>query len=121
HAPDVNPFAGATLYVNPEYKATLEAMAAKHPDSADKLKKLGTYSTAIWMSKIADLGKLPQVLADAEAQQTSSGKPVVPTFVVYDMPGRDCAAAASAGELPPNETGEARYQKEYIDVIAGAL
>ena len=46
---------------------------------------------------------------------------MVPVFVVYDMPGRDCAAAASAGELPPNETGEARYQKEYIDVIATAL
>jgi cellulose 1,4-beta-cellobiosidase len=73
------------------------------------------------MSKIADLGKLSQYLADAEAQQAAGGKPVVPTFVVYDMPGRDCAAAASAGELQPNQTGEARYQKEYIDVIAAAL
>ncbi|HEY6475405.1 MAG TPA: glycoside hydrolase family 6 protein, partial [Polyangia bacterium] len=121
HAPDVNPFEGATLYVNPDYKATVDAMAAKHPESADKLKKLGAYSTAIWMSKIADLSKLPHYLADAEAQQAAGGKPVVPVFVVYDMPGRDCAAAASAGELGPNETGEARYQKEYIDVIAGAL
>ena len=31
HAPDVNPFAGAKLYVNPEYTATVEALAAKHP------------------------------------------------------------------------------------------
>jgi cellulose 1,4-beta-cellobiosidase len=121
HAPDVNPFAGAKLYVNPEYTAMVGGLAAKHPESADKLKKLGTYSTAIWMSKIADLAKLPQVLADVEAQQASGGKPVVPVFVVYNVPGRDCAAAASAGELPPNETGEARYQKEYIDVFAAAL
>ena len=55
------------------------------------------------------------------AQQTAGGQPVVPVFVVYDMPGRDCAAAASAGELGPNDAGEARYQKEYIDVIAAAL
>jgi cellulose 1,4-beta-cellobiosidase len=121
HAPNVNPFEGAVFYVNPDYKATIEALAAKHPESADKLKKLSAYSTAIWMSKIADLSKLPQYLADAEAQQTAGGKPIVPTFVVYNMPGRDCAAAASAGELPPNEAGEARYQKEYIDVIATAL
>jgi cellulose 1,4-beta-cellobiosidase len=121
HAPNVNPFEGATFYVNPDYKATIEALAAKHPESADKLKKLSAYSTAIWMSKIADLAKMPQYLADAEAQQTAGGKPVVPTFVVYNMPGRDCAAAASAGELAPNEAGEARYQKEYIDVIATAL
>jgi cellulose 1,4-beta-cellobiosidase len=121
HAPNVNPFEGATFYVNPDYKATVEAMAAKHPESAAQLKKLSVLSTAIWMSKIADLAKLPQYLADAEAQQAAGGKPVVPTFVVYNMPGRDCAAAASAGELQPNETGEARYQKEYIDVIAAAL
>jgi cellulose 1,4-beta-cellobiosidase len=121
HAPDKNPFDGAKLYVNPDYKATIEELAAKHPEAAVNLKKLASYPTAIWMSKIADLAKLPGYLADAEAQQTSGGKPVVPVFVVYDMPGRDCAAAASAGELPPNENGEARYQKEYIDVIAGAL
>jgi cellulose 1,4-beta-cellobiosidase len=121
HAPNVNPFEGAAFYVNPDYKATVDAMAAKHPEASDKLKKLSVYSTAIWFSKIADLGKLPQYLADAEAQQAKGGKPVVPVFVVYDMPGRDCAAAASAGELGPNETGEARYQKEYIDVIATAL
>src|SRR5579863_4608656 len=59
HAPNVNPFEGAAFYVNPDYKATVEGLAAKHPESADKLKKLGVYSTAIWMSKIADLAKLP--------------------------------------------------------------
>lgn len=121
HAPDVNPFEGAKMYVNPEYKATIEALAAKHPEASGKLNKLASYPTAIWFSKISDLVNLPKYLADAEAQQAAGGKPVVPVFVVYDMPGRDCAAAASAGELGPNEAGEARYQKEYIDVIAAAL
>jgi hypothetical protein len=31
HAPDKNPFEGATLYVNPDYKATVDGLAAKHP------------------------------------------------------------------------------------------
>src|SRR5579871_1437055 len=121
HAPDVKPFEGAKLYVNPDYKATVEALAGRHPDAAGPLNKLASYPTAIWFSKIADLAKLPQYLADAEAQQAAGGKPVVPVFVVYNMPGRDCAAAASAGELGPDATGEARYQKEYIDVFAAAL
>ena len=121
HAPDVNPFVGAKMYVNPEYHATVEALAAKHPGEAPQLKKLAAFPTAIWMSKIADLATMPHYLDDAMAQQTAGGQPVVPVFVVYDMPGRDCAAAASAGELGPNDAGEARYQKEYIDVIAAAL
>jgi cellulose 1,4-beta-cellobiosidase len=92
HAPDVNPFVGAKMYVNPEFHATVEALAAKHPAEAPKLHKLAGFPTAIWMSKIADLATLPHFLDDAMAQQ-----------------------------LGPNEAGEARYQKEYIDVIAAAL
>lgn len=34
-------------------------------------------------------------------------------LVVYDLPGRDCAAKASNGELKSGELS--RYQKEYID------
>lgn len=34
-------------------------------------------------------------------------------FVIYDLPGRDCAAAASAGELPVGSID--RYKSEYID------
>jgi cellulose 1,4-beta-cellobiosidase len=121
HAPDVNPFVGARMYVNPDYNATIKGVAERHADQAPLLKKLADMPTAIWFSKIADLATLPQDLDDALAQQTAGGKPVVPVFVVYDMPGRDCAAAASAGELGSNEAGEARYQKEYIDVIAAAV
>jgi cellulose 1,4-beta-cellobiosidase len=37
-------------------------------------------------------------------------------FVIYDLPGRDCAALASQGELAADEID--RYQSEYIDPIA---
>jgi cellulose 1,4-beta-cellobiosidase len=122
HAPDgVNPFEGARLYVNPDYAKTVETLAAAHPAEAPLLKKMAELPTAIWLSWIADTKDLPRYLDDAAAQQKSGGKPVVPVFVVYDMPNRDCNAEASAGELPANETGEARYQREYIDVIAAAF
>ena len=34
-------------------------------------------------------------------------------LVIYDLPGRDCAAKASNGELKVGEIG--RYKTEYID------
>lgn len=37
-------------------------------------------------------------------------------FVIYNLPGRDCAALASNGELGPTEIE--RYKTEYIDPIA---
>ncbi len=50
-----------------------------------------------------------------------AGQPVVPLFVVYDLPGRDCAAESSAGELSADAAGEAGYQHAFIDVIATAF
>ena len=118
----VNPFAGARFYVNPDYARMIEGAAARAPaDGAPLLKKLAALPTAIWLSSIADLGGMQAQLDDALKQQTTSGQPVVPVFVVYDLPGRDCNAEASAGELPISEAGEARYQREYIDVIAAQL
>src|SRR5689334_23739450 len=40
-------------------------------------------------------------------------------FVIYNLPGRDCAALASNGELGPNDLP--RYKTEYIDPIAAIL
>jgi cellulose 1,4-beta-cellobiosidase len=40
-------------------------------------------------------------------------------LVIYNLPGRDCAALASNGELGPTEIG--RYRTEYIDVITEIL
>jgi cellulose 1,4-beta-cellobiosidase len=39
-------------------------------------------------------------------------------FVIYDLPGRDCSALASNGELLIAQNGLARYRAEYIDPIA---
>ncbi|HXJ19013.1 MAG TPA: glycoside hydrolase family 6 protein [Polyangia bacterium] len=122
HAPiDMNPFEGAKMYVNPDYVAAVDGVAKDHPADAALLKKIAQYPTAIWLSWIKDTKNLAKYLDDAQAQQDAGGKPVVPTFVVYDIMGRDCNAEASAGELDLSEAGEGRYQHDYIDVIAAAI
>lgn len=122
HAPvGVNPFEGARLYVNPDYARSVEAVAAKHPAQAEQLKKVAVLPTAVWLSSIADTRDLPRHLETAKQQTASGGQPTVPVFVVYNLPNRDCNAAASAGELPATADGEARYQRDYIDVITAAF
>ena len=57
---------------------------------------------------------------DAAVQQAnSSGQTVVITLVIYDLPGRDCAALASNGEIPA--TGLSTYETQYIDPIAATI
>jgi cellulose 1,4-beta-cellobiosidase len=46
--------------------------------------------------------------------------PVAGTFVVYDLPDRDCAALASNGEYSIADNGVAKY-KAYIDAIKALL
>ena len=40
-------------------------------------------------------------------------------IVIYNLPGRDCSALASNGELGPNELD--RYKSEYIDAIVAVM
>ena len=120
-APAINPFADAPLFVNPEYTKSVQALITAHPGEAEMLKKLSVIPTAIWLSWIADTKDVPRYLDLALQQQKAGGKPVITTFVVYDLPNRDCNAAASAGELPASPEGEARYQRDYIDAIAAAF
>ncbi|MES1205406.1 MAG: glycoside hydrolase family 6 protein [Pseudomonadota bacterium] len=122
HAPpDVNPFVGARIYANPDYVDALRAVEARHPESAGLLKKMASLPTAIWLSAIADTKEVSRHLEAARAQETALGTPVVTVFVVYDLPGRDCNAESSAGELPSDATGEARYRHELIDPIVSAF
>ena len=59
-------------------------------------------------------------LNEAVTQDAANGAtPLVIQLVIYNLPGRDCAALARNGELGPNDLP--RYKTEYIDVIAGIL
>jgi cellulose 1,4-beta-cellobiosidase len=65
---------------------------------------------------IAKVPTLKTYLADAASK---GGKQLV-QIVVYDLPDRDCAAAASNGEFSIANGGAAKY-KEYIDGIVAAI
>jgi cellulose 1,4-beta-cellobiosidase len=114
---DHNPFKGASFFINPAYVASVKATAKRNPDEADKILKVARYPTAVWLDSIKAIDKLPGWLDEAKKQQDASGKPTVAVVVVYDLPNRDCSAAASAGELKVAQNGESRYMNEFIDPI----
>ncbi|MEV0907808.1 glycoside hydrolase family 6 protein [Streptomyces hokutonensis] len=110
-----NPYAGAKVYVNPEWsaKATAETGGSR----------ISSQPTGVWLDRIAAIngvggGMGLRAHLDAALAQKGSGEEVV-QLVVYDLPGRDCAALASNGELGPTEIG--RYESEFIDPIAAIL
>ena len=122
-----NPYAGATQYVNPTYAAAVESAATRAGDAtlAAKMRTVAKQPTAVWMDRIsaitgnADGNGLKFHLDNAVAQKGSG--PIVFNLVIYDLPGRDCYALASNGELPATDAGLARYKTEYIDAIAALL
>src|SRR5436190_23533997 len=61
--PEGNPFAGAAFFVNPAYAAKVEAAATKAaPADAALMRKVIGAPTAVWVSSIADVSKLPSLL-----------------------------------------------------------
>ena len=116
-----NPFSGSTPYLNPDYVSEVQAQASADGSSAES--KVGTYQTAIWMDHIGAItgdsthSGLQAQLSKAETQSQSSSSPVMVEVVVYDLPGRDCAALASNGEIPATDAGLTQYESQYIDPI----
>ncbi len=133
----VNPYAGAAGYVDPSYAYQVErsakAMDASNPQLAAAMRVVEQQSTAVWLPSIASIAgpaspqpangySLKGHLDNAVAQMNSNGgTPVVITLVIYDAPGRDCGATASAGELTTDGFGFTRYMTQYIDPIAALL
>jgi cellulose 1,4-beta-cellobiosidase len=113
-----NPFEDVQFYINPSFAAKVEDTAKQVPELGSSIRKVATYPTGLWLDSIERVKQVQTWLDDARQQQIKSGKPTLTVFVVYDLPNRDCAAKASAGELKLNENGEARYRTEFIDPIA---
>lgn len=123
-----NPYAGATQYVNPTWSAAVEGAAtrAADPALAAKMRAIKSMPTAVWMDRISAIagnadGNGLRFHLDRALTQKQAGTPIVLNLVIYDLPGRDCYALASNGELPATAAGLARYKTEYIDVIAAML
>ncbi|MFD5748871.1 glycoside hydrolase family 6 protein [Streptomyces sp. NPDC127033] len=110
-----NPYAGAGVYVNPEWSRK----AAAEPGGS----RVSNQPTGVWLDRIAAIngvngGMGLRAHLDAALTQ-AAGRAFVVQLVIYNLPGRDCAALASNGELGPTEI--TRYQREYIDPIAAIL
>jgi cellulose 1,4-beta-cellobiosidase len=109
-----NPYAGVKGYVNPEWKAKADAEAGGS--------RVSNNPTAVWLDRIAAINGTTGSSSNGsfgvrehldEALRQGAG---YIQFVIYNLPGRDCAALASNGELGPNDLP--RYKAEYIDPIA---
>ncbi|MFD3353787.1 glycoside hydrolase family 6 protein [Streptomyces fradiae] len=110
-----NPYAGAKVYVNPEWSAK----AAAEPGGT----KVSDQPTGVWLDRTAAIEGVNGGMGlrdhlDEALRQKGSGELAI-QLVIYNLPGRDCAALASNGELGPTEIG--RYKTEYIDPIAQIL
>lgn len=106
-----NPFVDARWYVDPIWSAKAQA----EPGGS----KISSVSTAVWMDRIGAIAPTDGAWGlrdhlDAALDQNAN----VIKVVVYDLPNRDCHALASNGELKQGPEGTARYQTEYVDVIA---
>jgi cellulose 1,4-beta-cellobiosidase len=81
--------------------------------------------TAVWMDSmgaIAGPSGGMGLAAHLDAALTQKGSsPEVVNVVIYDLPGRDCNALASNGEIPATAAGLTTYETSYIDPIAAIL
>jgi cellulose 1,4-beta-cellobiosidase len=122
-----DPFTGAKPYLNPDYVKEVQAQAAADGNNAAEA-AVANSQTAIWLDTIAAINGggttgrtgLQQQLTNAAAQGTTA-TPSLVEIVIYDLPGRDCAALASNGEIPATSAGLTEYESQYIDPIASIL
>nr|ACH91035.1 cellulase [Talaromyces funiculosus] len=118
-----NPFSGYQLYANPYYSSEVHTLAI--PSLTGSLAAAATKAAEIpsfvWLDTAAKVPTMGTYLANIEAaNKAGASPPIAGIFVVYDLPDRDCAAAASNGEYTVANNGVANY-KAYIDSIVAQL
>lgn len=123
-----NPFVGATAYLNQDYSALVDTSIALTSDASlkAKMETVKSYPTAVWIDRIAAIHggtdnagrKSVEQHLDAALAQKKAGTPITASFVIYNLPGRDCHALASNGELPLTQAALQTYKNDYINVIA---
>ncbi|GGP86604.1 glycoside hydrolase family 6 protein [Saccharothrix coeruleofusca] len=114
-----NPYSGAKVYVNPQWSER----AAAEPGGS----RIANQPTGVWLDRISAIEGNDSPTTGSmglrdhldEAVEQAAGGQLVFQVVIYNLPGRDCAALASNGELKATEIG--RYKSEYIDPIVAIL
>lgn len=101
------------LHANSFYREEVEAAAEAGPaDLKDTILKVADIGTFVWVDTRSALERLKTAVEDVPCDDILG-------VVVYDLPGRDCAAKASNGELKVGEIDI--YKTEYIDPIVEIL
>src|SRR5689334_1478773 len=108
-----NPLKGIKLWIDPETNANLRAAALEktQPEIAKLFReKIGKYSQALWLGEWnSNVYRKVKWSVDQAAE-----KGEVPTFIAYNVPGRDCGQH-SAGGLKSKEA----YQRWVRKIAAG--
>lgn len=118
-----NPFAGKQIYANPYYSSEIHTLAIPSltgtlATKATAVAEVGTFS---WLDSLSKVPSMDTFLTDIEALNAAGASPeVIGAFVVYDLPDRDCAAAASNGEYTIADNGVENYFG-YIDNITAII
>ncbi|KAF2866512.1 cellobiohydrolase-like protein II precursor [Massariosphaeria phaeospora] len=105
-----NPFTGRKMFANKDYTEKVRLAADQITDASLKAKalKVAEAGTFLWMDTRAKIETLEDNIKDVPCGSIAG-------VVIYDLPGRDCAAKASNGELAVGDISV--YKSEYIDPI----
>ncbi|KAK4459818.1 endo-beta-1,4-glucanase [Cladorrhinum samala] len=121
-----NPFVGKSFFVNPEwtgkltqtYNAFLKKFDFKNALRVLQVKQLSTF---VWISRLSELSRIDDAIAEARRVQKRTGKKQIVGLVLYNLPDRDCSAGESAGEFSSKENGLNRYKEEFVKPYAEKL
>ncbi|HYN94541.1 MAG TPA: glycoside hydrolase family 6 protein [Pilimelia sp.] len=124
--PVANPYAGAAVYVNPDWAARARSQAATTPGAlGQQMERVATYPTAVWLDGIdaitAGRGLAGHLDAALAQQRASGARAMVVQLVLYNIPGRDCMRRAAPGELTVSAADRQRYRAGFVDPIAAIL
>ncbi|KAM7187997.1 1, 4-beta cellobiohydrolase [Naviculisporaceae sp. PSN 640] len=117
-----NPFSGVDMWANTYYSSEVHTLAIPSlaPSLAAKAAAVAKVPSFQWLDREVTIDTLMQGTLDDIRKANAAGGNYAGLFVVYDLPDRDCAAAASNGEFAIANGGVANY-KRYIDKIRTKL
>ncbi|KAI0868942.1 1, 4-beta cellobiohydrolase [Hypoxylon argillaceum] len=102
------------LHANSFFREEVNKAVAAMTDSSlsAQAAKVADVGSFLWLDTIANIAKFDAAIADLPCENILG-------LVIYDLPGRDCAAKASNGELAYSEIS--KYKTEYIDPIVAKI
>ncbi|KAI1805037.1 carbohydrate-binding module family 1 [Daldinia bambusicola] len=110
-----NPFADVQMWPNSYYASEVSAYAV--PTLGPSAAAVAKVPSFMWLDTRDKVDMMAEILTDIRAaNKAGANPPNAGIFVVYDLPDRDCAAAASNGEYSIADGGVEKY-KAYIDAI----